>query len=48
MHAISACVLYRYKHEIRKEDKEATRKLIKVQYHYKVSPEITRELDASR
>lgn len=38
----------RYKHEIRKEDKEALRKLIKVQYHYQVSPEITRELDASR
>lgn len=40
--------LLRYKHEIRKEDKEALRKLIKVQYHYQVSPEITRELDASR
>ena len=39
---------YRYKHEIRKEDQEALRKLIKVQYHYQVSPEITRELDASR
>lgn len=38
----------RYKHEIRKEDKEALRKLIKVQYHYQVSSEITRELDASR
>ena len=38
----------RYKHEIRKEDKEALRKLIKVQYHYQVSPEISRELDASR
>lgn len=38
----------RYKHEIRKEDKEALRQLIKVQYHYQVSPEITRELDASR
>ena len=43
-----ACCLCRYKHEIRKEDKEALRKLIKVQYHYQVSPEITRELDASR
>ena len=44
-HASLPC---RYKHEIRKEDQEALRKLIKVQYHYQVSPEITRELDASR
>lgn len=38
----------RYKHEIRKEDKEGLRKLTKRQYHYQVTPEITRELDASR
>ena len=40
--------VFRYKHEIRKEDKEGLRKLIKTQYHYQVTPEITRELDASR
>ena len=44
----SSSSMRRYKHEIRKEDKEGLRKLIKVQYHYQVSPEITRELDASR
>ena len=47
-HQSLLCFVQRYKHEIRKEDKEALRKLIKVQYHYQVSPEITRELDASR
>ncbi|KAL3141390.1 hypothetical protein ABBQ32_004967 [Trebouxia sp. C0010 RCD-2024] len=47
-HQALLCFIQRYKHEIRKEDKEALRKLIKVQYHYQVSPEITRELDASR
>ena len=32
----------------RAEDRTALRKLIKVQYHYKISPEVSRELDASR
>ena len=47
-HQSLLCFVQRYKHETRQEDKEALRKLIKVQYHYQVSPEITRELDASR
>ena len=34
--------------ECRAEDRDALRKLIKVQYHYKISPEVTRELDTSR
>lgn len=38
----------RYKHEIRKEDQDALRKLVKTQYHYKVSPEIYRELEVAR
>lgn len=38
----------RYKNEIRAEDKEGLQKLMRVQYHYKVTPEIHRELDASR
>ena len=38
----------RYKSEIRQEDKAALRQLIKEQYHYQVTPEIHRELDASR
>ena len=32
----------------RAEDREALRKLIRVQYHYKISPEVSRELDTSR
>lgn len=38
----------RYKNEIRREDKVALRELLKVQHHYQVSPEVYRELDASR
>ena len=38
----------RYKAEIRKDDKAGLRQLIKVQYHYQVTPEIHHELDASR
>jgi len=47
-HQCLLCFVQRYKHEIRKEDKEGLRKLIKTQYHYQVTPEIVRELDASR
>ncbi|KAK9811795.1 hypothetical protein WJX72_010259 [[Myrmecia] bisecta] len=47
-HQALLCFVQRYKHEIRKEDKEALRKLMRVQYHYQVTPEIHRELDASR
>ncbi|BDA46830.1 Bystin [Coccomyxa sp. Obi] len=38
----------RYKHEIRAEDKQQLHKLIRRQFHYLVSPEIHRELEASR
>lgn len=40
--------IQRYKHEIRKEDQQALRKLTKTQYHYQVSPEIHRELELAR
>ena len=42
------CLEPRYKHEIRREDQEALRKLVKVQYHRKMTPEIQRELEAAR
>lgn len=32
----------------RAEDREVLRKLIKQQYHYQISPEVSRELDTSR
>ena len=38
----------RYKNEVRAEDKEALRRLVKAQFHYQVTPEVLRELDASR
>ena len=38
----------RYKNEIRAEDKAALQKLMKRQYHYLVTPEVHRELEASR
>ncbi len=41
-------MLFRYKHEIRAEDKAALQKLMKRQYHYLVTPEVYRELEASR
>ena len=47
-HLIRHCLACRYKSEIRAEDKDALRQLIKEQYHYQVTPEIHRELDASR
>ena len=42
------CLCSRYKHEVRREDQEALRKLVKVQYHHKMTPEIQRELEAAR
>jgi len=38
----------RYKNEIRAADKEELRRLAKSQYHYLVTPEVLREMDASR
>lgn len=38
----------RYKSEVRREDKEALRDLVKRQHHYALTPEILRELDSSR
>eukprot|EP00884_Botryococcus_braunii_P012914 jgi/Botrbrau1/21623/Bobra.43_1s0025.2 len=38
----------RYKQEIRGEDKLKLRELLKVQFHYLITPEVFRELDASR
>lgn len=46
--ALAYDFLVRYKHEIRKEDQQALRKLVKIQYHYQVSPEINRELELAR
>lgn len=47
-HQALLCFVQRYKAEIRKEDKIALRALCKVQHHYQVTPEVLRELDASR
>ncbi|KAI3435957.1 hypothetical protein D9Q98_002015 [Chlorella vulgaris] len=41
------CFVQRYKTEIRREDKEALRDLVKRQHHYALTPEILRELDSS-
>lgn len=38
----------RYKHEIREEDKDGIRKLVGVQHHHLVSPEVLRELNSGR
>ena len=38
----------RYKTEIRREDKDALRRLLRHQHHYQLTPEVLRELDASR
>lgn len=46
--SLKAVCVFRYKHEIRKEDKEALQQLMRRQYHYLVTPEIHRELEASR
>lgn len=42
------CFVQRYKTEVRAEDKDALRDLVKRQHHYALTPEILRELDASR
>ncbi|KAL4429375.1 hypothetical protein ABPG77_005149 [Micractinium sp. CCAP 211/92] len=42
------CFVQRYKTEVRAEDKEALRDLVKRQHHYALTPEILRELDSSR
>ncbi|KAK9840658.1 hypothetical protein WJX81_007722 [Elliptochloris bilobata] len=47
-HQALLCFVQRYKNEIRAEDKEALRRLIKSQFHYQVTPEVLREIDASR
>ena len=39
---------HRYKSEIRAEDKLAIRELFKAQHHHLVTPEVLRELEASR
>ena len=41
-------LLRRYKTEVRREDKEALRDLVKRQHHYALTPEILREIDSSR
>lgn len=46
-HSLLAFV-QRYKSEIRAEDKEAIKALMRAQYHHQVSPEVHRELDQSR
>lgn len=47
-HQALLCFVQRYKAEIRKEDKDVLRKLCRVQHHYLVTPEVQRELEASR
>lgn len=41
------CFVQRYKTEVRREDKDALRDLVKRQHHYALTPEILRELDSS-
>ena len=47
-HQSLLCFVQRYKAEIRKEDKESLKALCKVQYHYKMTPEVLREIEASK
>lgn len=47
-HQALLCFIQRYKNEIRSEDKAALRALCKAQFHYQVTPEVLREIDASR
>ncbi|GLI60347.1 hypothetical protein VaNZ11_002468 [Volvox africanus] len=44
-HQTLLCFVQRYKHEIRAADLQALRRLCNKQHHYKVSPEVIRELD---
>lgn len=43
-HQALLCFVQRYKADIRPEDKESLLKLIEIQHHYLVSPEVAREL----
>lgn len=47
-HQALLCFVQRYKAEIRKEDKVALKSLCRAQVHYLITPEVQRELDASR
>lgn len=47
-HQALLCFVQRYKAEIRREDKDTIRALCKVQHHYLITPEVFRELDASK
>ena len=47
-HQALLCFVQRYKSEIRREDKDTIRNLCKVQNHYLITPEVFRELEASR
>lgn len=47
-HQALLCFVQRYKAEIRREDKDAIRNLCKVQNHYLITPEVFRELEASK
>lgn len=47
-HQALLCFVQRYKAEIRKEDKDVLRQLCQAQHHYLVTPEVLRELDASK
>ena len=47
-HQSLLCFVQRYKHEIRAEDKASLRKLVDVQHHYQIGPEVKRELAQGR
>jgi len=47
-HQALLCFVQRYKSEIRREDKDTIRSLCKVQNHYLITPEVFRELEASK
>jgi essential nuclear protein 1 len=47
-HQALLCFVQRYKAEIRKEDKDLLRQLCQTQHHYLITPEVLRELDASK
>jgi essential nuclear protein 1 len=47
-HQALLCFVQRYKAEIRKEDKDSIRALCKIQHHYLITPEVLRELEASK
>lgn len=47
-HQALLCFVQRYKSEIRREDKDTIRGLCKVQNHYLITPEVFRELEASK